>query len=35
MNKKGIRKNCVDDITDDIDSNDFCPEQCADSSREE
>jgi hypothetical protein len=30
MNKKGIRKNCGDDITDD-----FCPEQCADSSREE
>jgi hypothetical protein len=23
MNKKGIRKNCGDDITDDIDSNDF------------
>ena len=28
MNKKGICKNCGDDISDDSNSNEFCSEQC-------
>jgi predicted nucleic acid-binding Zn ribbon protein len=28
MNKKGICKNCGDDIRDDSYSNEFCSEQC-------
>jgi hypothetical protein len=28
MNKKGICKNCGDDIMDDSNSNEFCSEQC-------
>jgi predicted nucleic acid-binding Zn ribbon protein len=28
MNKKGLCKNCGEDINDDNNSNDFCSEQC-------
>ena len=28
MNKKGICKNCGEDISDDSNSNEFCSEQC-------
>jgi endogenous inhibitor of DNA gyrase (YacG/DUF329 family) len=28
MNKKGICKNCGDDIMDESNSNEFCSEQC-------
>jgi predicted nucleic acid-binding Zn ribbon protein len=28
MNRKGICKNCGDDISDDSNSNEFCSEQC-------
>jgi hypothetical protein len=28
MNKKGLCKNCGEDINDDKNSNDFCSEQC-------
>jgi hypothetical protein len=28
MNKKGICKNCADQIGDDSNSNEFCSEQC-------